>query len=604
MDLTVALRLRAYTEGLSEMKALREETSEVAAALKEVREAARAGGQVSPGSIKALGGFQQFREEFEKAQKALSAPRDVVPAEAEKAFRARVRITNGLAKVRLAESVRLEHEETTAIVREEKARQRQFNETDGLRRKLWLDEVRAVRAATAEIDAAVARGEEEQRQAMKATLDYNMRYWAQRGRAAREGEAAEVRAATAAARRHRETLRGLGLGIFAGPAAEGEEGHGGVAGGRHGRGFLGELGTAAEYTLVYGAINKLLQGVGALARSPFSLGRMTLGVADEARQIQESAAAIGLSARTYQELRFAFAGKGISEDRVQPTVQIAERSAVAAIRGIKGQTVAFKALGISVRQLKDDTRDPMKLLTDISNAISKIKNPGKKIAIADLIFGRNGSQYLPLLDKGYLAHAATAADKSGAILSDRDVDAGDRVASQWKQLGLQAQGIKNEVAAAAFPIISQLIGDASGWITKNRAEVSSIIQTDMAELKADLPIIEKGLVGIANGALEIAKDFAPFLHQIVQFSSSPFGRYFFSNQIIPGLDPAHPAGDAKIASLIDPQHRHFTGGPNGTVVPPPEVHVHVHPAPGVSVGRTTSRGAQVTVHRGQLQAGG
>ena len=90
---------------------------------------------------------------------------------------------------------------------------------------------------------------------------------------------------------------------------------------------------------------------------------MTLGVAEQARGIKDNAAALGVNPRTYQDLRYAFAGKGMGEDRVQPMLQFMEKSAVGAIRGIKSETVAFQALGISMKQLRADSQDPMKMLT-------------------------------------------------------------------------------------------------------------------------------------------------------------------------------------------------------------------------------------------------
>ena len=87
---------------------------------------------------------------------------------------------------------------------------------------------------------------------------------------------------------------------------------------------MGELGLAAEYTLTNGAINQVLGGVSAIARSPFALGRMSLGVADRAKEIGESAAALGVLAGEYQALRYSFAGKGLGQDCVEPMVQMAK----------------------------------------------------------------------------------------------------------------------------------------------------------------------------------------------------------------------------------------------------------------------------------------
>ena len=75
-------------------------------------------------------------------------------------------------------------------------------------------------------------------------------------------------------------------------------------------------------------------------------------------------------------------------------------------------------------------------------------------------------------------------------------------------------------AAAAFPIMSRLLGDASAWLRQNRGEISSIIKTDMAELKADLPDVERGFTNVANAILQMAKDFAPFVHAVDVFPTA------------------------------------------------------------------------------------
>ncbi len=92
--------------------------------------------------------------------------------------------------------------------------------------------------------------------------------------------------------------------------------------------------------------------------------------------------------------------------------------------------------------------------------------------------------------------------------------------------------------------MSQLLGDASGWLRQNRGELSSIIKTDMAELKADLPDIERIFSKFAESVLQMAKDFARFVHAVDVFSRSKCAQYVVSGQPVPGgID----LGDAKHA---------------------------------------------------------
>ena len=623
MDLSVKLVLRAQAEGTSAIRAMRQETAELATAMKEVREAARSGGRVSPSSIKALGGFEEFQKAFAEEQKRIAAAvgggSERTLEEQERSFVRHIGRMSNMAKVRAAESTRVEREGAAADARVQAQKRREAIATGDLQRKLFLDEVRATKAATAEIDAAVARGEANQRRSMEETLAYNMRYWAARGRAAEQ----EARQEMAAARQRREAMRSMGLGMFAGsdPAGAGGGrggGHGGgfVGSGGHGRGFMAEIGTAAEYTLTYGAINKVLEGVSAIARSPLALGRMTLGVADQAREIREGAADLGVSAKAFQDLRFAFGAKGLGEDRIQPMMQFMEKSAVGALRGIKSETVAFRALGISMKQLKADTHDPMKMLTDIGAKLEAIRNPAKRIAIADMIFGRDGSKYLSLFDHGFLGKSFAESERSGATMSDSDLAAGQKVSDQWKELKLEMAGIRNETAAAAFPIMGQLLGDASGWLRQNRGEISKIIHDDMAELKADLPDIERGFTNVANSILQMGRDFAPFVHAVDVFSHSKFAQYMVSGQIVPGGIDLGDAKHADQARKLIGEHALDPGGIGHGLYSAAEwaahkgmevagqVHVIVEAKPGTSISSIRRKGnVTADVRRGQLGTG-
>ena len=115
--------------------------------MKEVREAARSGGQVSASAVKALGGFAEFQSAFAKAQREMAASvREMGPGEAEKAFRARVRITDQQAKVRLAESARVIKEEAANAARGEADQRREAEETLRFRQRMWGQQAREAAA--------------------------------------------------------------------------------------------------------------------------------------------------------------------------------------------------------------------------------------------------------------------------------------------------------------------------------------------------------------------------------------------------------------------------------------------------------------------------
>ena len=603
MDLSVKLVLRAQSEGVSAIKEMREETAELAAAMKEVREAARSGGNVSASTIKQLGGFNEFQKAFEEAQKELAGGvKEAAPFDEEKAFRGRLRMLNAQSKVRLSESERTDREEAAAFAKAEQAKRREAIKTGDLQRKLFLDEVRATKATQAEMAAAVARGQADMRRSMEETLAYNMRYWAARGRAAEREAAEEARLD----RQRRDALRSMGLGLFAGREEGGAHGRGGVAGGggHRGRGLMAELGTAAEYTLTYGAINKVLEGIGAVAHSPIDIGKMTLGVAEQARQVKDLGKATGLTTNQVQELQYAFQAKGLDADKLPQTLLFLARSEVGAARGIKNNAVAFKALGVSIFDAHHRLKPLQQLLYETTDALHHQSSAAKEDAISQMIFGRGIKDILPVIQGGSAAlrQMASEADKSGFVITPEDLERGELLAAQWSKLKLQLMGVRNTAAVAAMPIVSDLVGEASSYLTAHRDEVTKAIRDNFIEIKADIPIIVSGMKTLAGDTLAMSRNIGPFFDDIVKLSQNPFVQYMLSGQIIPGYDlgrapPSH-AGGGPVP---------FDSGPpmpyDAETHRPAEVHVHVHAAPGVAVGATRSRGATVQVHRGQLGAG-
>lgn len=629
MDLTVALRLQARAEGTSAIRGMREElkglatasqeareafnsrvdrrNAQVASAMKEVREAARAGRGVDVSTMNALGGFDALQTAMAKARDEIA--RGIEPpaaADEEKLFRGRLRMTNEQAKVRKRESERAALAEQKAMG----AEQRGAEETQRFRSRMWAQQRReAEETASAEAKAAQQAAREEAQAAQEAaraqeradretqrsaqeTLQFRMRMTRQMTQEMGEQEARQ-------ARQRRENLRKLGLGMFVrGGSGEHDGGHGG-----HGsRSIASELRTAAGYTLVYGGINKVLEGVGAVADSPFRVGRMTLGVAQQAREIAEASKALGVSARDYQAVRYAFAAKGMKEDEIDPMLRFMERNAVAAIRNTKSQAVAFKALGISTDELRRGTRDPIALLNRVGDALDRVGNASKRNAVAQMIFGRGGDKYLPLFMGGGLRGAAADADASGAMLTDAQLKQSELLAAQWSKLKMQGEGLRNQVAVAAMPVVSDVLAGASEYLTDHRAEIAKTIRDDFAELRSDMPGIVSGMKAMADDIVVASKAVGPFVDGMIKFGNSPFGKYMLSGQIIPGLDMGKPmapqiAAQGPPQQLYDPEtHMPIHAAPGGRL----DVHIHAPPGMGATASAPPP-GTTVNVHRG-LQA--
>lgn len=644
-DLSIRLVLRAQAEGRSEIRAMREETSELAKALAEVRSAARNGGQVSAGAIRTLGGFDEFQKAFADAQRNLAAPEGGARAglDEEKAFRARLRMTDAMAKVRLRESDRVTREEARADAQLSKEEERNAQELLRSRMSLWGQQRReAEQTAQAEARAEAEATRQAERSA-EELLRFKMRMWEQQRREAERAASDEARvqerADRDAERSARELLQFRMRMTRQRVAEEGQQqseanaryeemqrrhgwpvggagGHGGGHGGH--RGFLGELGVAAQYTLVYGAINRALAGVGAVMHSPIDIGQMTLGVSQHAREIEELGRATRMTTNQVQELQYAFAAKGIDADKLPQTLLWLARSEVGAARGIKQQTVAFQALGVSVKDAQGHLKPLQQLLYETTDALHHQSNAAKADAISQMLFGRGVRDILPIVQGGSkaLRDMAQDADKSGFVISPEDLDRGEQLAAQWSRLQLQFAGVRNSLAVAAMPVVSDVLGQASRYLTTHRSEVTKTISEDFAMLKADLPDIVQGMKEMADFALAASKNIGPFIHWMTQTGDDisggankvggwykSFGRWF---EHVDGYDQrvhndwwTQPQDPMKSWPMAPGPIAPGVAGLGGPGAQGPRVDVHVHAAPGVGVGATqASPGTTLNVHRG------
>ncbi len=489
VDLTAKLVLRAQAEGQSEIRAMAAETAELAAAMREVREAAKSGGQVSASTIKELGGYANFEQAFRQAQKELEGGK--TPGSGEAAAKeaaawklsAKQRAQAELgAAIEAAKDFKLIER---ADLQAETSVRREAEQTLKLRMGLWAQE----RREAEETAAAEARAAEQAARAQE--------------RAAREAARAEVQAQR---EMRREAEQTLAFNMRMWRQRQREMAPPPETRGRHGRGVLGELGMAAEYTLVYGAINKVLEGVGALARAPFDIAKMTLGVAEGARSVEELSKSTRMATDDIQGLQAAFELKGLDPDKLPQMLLFMAKSEVAAARGIKTNAAAFKALGVSVLDSQHRLKPMTELLYETTDALHKLGGGPKADAISMMIFGRGVKDLLPIIQGGSAALKEMSAQAKDMhfTLSPDEIGAAEKAAEDWSRLKLQMIGFRNDIAGAAMPILTGLLGDASEYLKSHRAEIVKDIKDTFAELKADLPVILSGMREFADLILKIA----------------------------------------------------------------------------------------------------
>ena len=165
------------------------------------------------------------------------------------------------------------------------------------------------------------------------------------------------------------------------------------------------------------------------------------------RTINDLSLKTGIGTDALQKLGYAAKMNGVDVDQLaQGVVKLGKNL----ITGPDSAVKAADALGLSLGALKKMA--PEDAFIAVGDAIAKIPNPMERSAIAVALFGKAGSDYLPIFN-GDLSETMQRAERLGLVLSEDVVKAGDKFGDMLDTLGLA----KMVVFGKAFVWINSIV---------------------------------------------------------------------------------------------------------------------------------------------------
>lgn len=164
--------------------------------------------------------------------------------------------------------------------------------------------------------------------------------------------------------------------------------------------------TQAAFRSVQDNVGKLkgaLSGVGGQLAAAFSVAAIaafTKSLVDAANELQDVADRTGVAAVELSRLGVAAKLNASSQEEVNDAVQKLSKSIAEASTGAGAQADAFAALGISVRDVNGNIKPTLDIFNEIANAFNRAEDGAVKVAIAQDLLGRSGSNLIPLLNQG------------------------------------------------------------------------------------------------------------------------------------------------------------------------------------------------------------
>ena len=181
-------------------------------------------------------------------------------------------------------------------------------------------------------------------------------------------------------------------------------------------------------------------------------------------QIQKTALRMGFSTEAVSEWRYVADLAGTSIEAVEAATRNMSRTIVDANNGLAESKRAYDALGLSTQDLLALT--PEKQFDAVTKALADVASHTEKVAIAQDIFGRGGSQLIPILEGGAaaLAKQREEAHKLGIVFDKVSADQAAELNDALTTLKSAFAGAAVEVARMLVPSILTLVGVATAAI--------------------------------------------------------------------------------------------------------------------------------------------
>lgn len=247
-----------------------------------------------------------------------------------------------------------------------------------------------------------------------------------------------------------------------------------------------EVGRLARRTAMLGTA--AAGGIFAVANSTANLGDGVAKTADK----------IGVGVRELQELRYAGERGGMAVGQLDSAVNRFTRRLGRAAQGTGAAKRAYDELGLSAAQLA--SMSPDEALALVADRLEDVENHTDKLAYASALFGNEGEGMLNVLRGGSVAlrDLADEAGRTGYILSEKAVRDSEKFKDSLLDSQLSLAGLKNIIGAELMPVVSDMMGQFTGWMADNRHQVAEWSELFASKLRAAVPIIGDLASGIGT----------------------------------------------------------------------------------------------------------
>jgi hypothetical protein len=213
-------------------------------------------------------------------------------------------------------------------------------------------------------------------------------------------------------------------------------------------------------------------------------------VIERGDQIAAASTRLGLSARALQEWQYVAERTDVSADALEGAFGRLARNAEAARAGTGPAAAAWRELHVRVRDASGGLRSQEAIFSDTISALSRVEDRTHRAALAQQLFGRQGTELLGLIDAGpeRIDELRARFAELGGGLSQDVVDGASAADDAMRDFDLAMESLTGSLAVSVLPGIARGIEAFATWIARfsELARTSSLVETAIGGLAAAL----------------------------------------------------------------------------------------------------------------------
>lgn len=257
-------------------------------------------------------------------------------------------------------------------------------------------------------------------------------------------------------------------------------------------------GAAEAAAAALAAVGASMAAVGvAVAEGTKALVNNATATAEYGDNISKSSQKIGMSTEAFQKWDYVMQLAGTSMEQSRAGFKTLTNSLDDAINGGKGALEKFKAIGLTLDDLKGKSRE--EVFGMVIENLQGMTDDAKKAAAANDLLGRAGVNLMPLLNQSAdeTHKLMEETEKYGMVLSDDAIDASVKYKDAMTRMDMTIQGVKNNLMTQFLPGITQVMDGISGM-----AAGIDGADKDIAAGVDNIVGVFEGLIPVIQGTIE------------------------------------------------------------------------------------------------------